>query len=423
MRYTFITLALIWLASASFSLNASCTNSTTCPASQQCLAGMCAPVQCDCGFVQNHTCTHYQCCSDSQCNFTQQCTNHTCTPRQECAPPNICCTIDFQCIANQSCSDGLCAPVQCDCGFVQDHLCIPYRCCTNSQCAANENCVNNTCVLKNPEKCKPPDCCVSDLQCPDNQQCAVGKCAFVECGCGVVKNHLCVPYVCCGDSQCKPAENCVNHICIPKPPEQCRPPGCCTSDLYCSGTQHCVIDPGAKNGTCEEIVGCGIIANHAVVEAWECDDLSACPVCPEGGCVDHRCITAEIAAPTSVSQGEAATFRILVQRQVCSDCGVVVSSPSGARFNAVMDEEGRASILVSEAGTYYVSVLKESVPIKTVAINVLAKQLPGQDGNETSPGTAPKADHSLPIIVAAFVVVVLAGAGALIYFAGKEKQE
>jgi len=421
MRSLLIPIVLICLASASFSLN--CTNSTSCSDNQQCVVGTCAPVPCDCGDVKNHTCTHYQCCSDTQCAFVQRCTNHTCAFRSECAPPNLCCANDTACPGNQSCAEGMCAPIQCDCGFVANHTCTPYRCCSNSQCAANENCMNHTCVLKNQTQCTPPECCVSDSQCGGGEQCAVGKCASVQCDCGFVQNHVCTNYRCCGDSQCNSTESCVNHLCILKAPEQCTPPMCCVSDTQCAGTQRCAIKGGEKNGTCEEIVACGIIANHAIAETWECDDLSVCPACEDGGCVDHKCLTAQIAAPTSVSQGGTAAFRILVQQQVCGDCGVVVSAPSGARFNVAMDEEGRASIQVSEAGSYYISVLKESVPLKTIAINSLAKTPAGPDGNVTGPVTPAKGDSSLPIIVAAFVVVVLAGVGALIYFAGKEKQE
>lgn len=415
-----ILIALLCMAALSFSLN--CTNSTSCTANQQCVLGACVPITCDCGFIQNHTCVHYLCCSDAQCNFTQECTNHSCVLRPECAPPNICCNNDMQCPLNQSCQGGMCAPPPCDCGVVVNHACMPYRCCSNSQCAANENCMNHSCVLKSPEQCKPPDCCVSDSQCDTDEQCAVGKCASIACECGLIQNHLCTPYRCCEDSQCAGNETCVNHLCVFRAqPAECKPPGCCASDTSCADNQRCDVAPGAKNGSCVNVTGCGVIANHALVQRWECDDLASCPACAEGGCVDHKCVSAEIAAATSVSQGEKTTLHVLVQQKACGDCGLVVTSPSGLRFNLGMDEDGQAVLEVSEAGTYQVSVLKESVPLKTVTITSLAKT---PVSNGTSPGTPPiKADSTMPLIIAAFVVLVVAGVGILIYFAGKEKEE
>ena len=414
MRFAFFLFVLLSLVALSSSSDSDpCINNTQCSNKSQCIAGTCALVPCECGSVQNHTCTPYRCCSDSQCNINEECTNHTCVVRQECLPPAVCCANDTQCPFDQQCTDGKCAPVSCECGVVQNHRCIPYRCCYSSQCSSNENCVDHVCVLKTPEQCTPPDCCVNDGQCAATEQCAVGKCAPVSCGCGFIQNHQCIPYRCCSDSQCNSNENCINHVCILKPPEACEPPGCCTGNLQCAGNQKCTIEAGAKTGKCTAITGCGVIANHAVVETWQCGSEEGCPGCDEGGCIDHRCVTALITAPTTVLQGEMTVIHIEVERKICGDCEVLITDPSGNRSRGAMNEDGDLELKATESGPYSITVSKNQVRLKTFTMKAVAKPSNPPDGSNPVPKND---DLLLPAIVVAIVVVGLIGVGAVVFY-------
>jgi hypothetical protein len=66
-------------------------------------------------------------------------------------------------------------------------------------------CENGVCVL-----------CETDEDCDDDEQCSDGYCEMVECPCGIVKDHACIPYECCSDGDCEATEFCINLECVPK---------------------------------------------------------------------------------------------------------------------------------------------------------------------------------------------------------------
>jgi len=130
------------------------------------------------------------------------------------------CTTDSDCASDKLCSNGQCIPVQCDCGSVQSHACVAYRCCTDTQCPQGQVCTNHACVAQ--PQCTPPACCTSDDQCSATQACAkvtgaaTGTCQEIT-GCGTVESHKLVPYQCGTEAGCQPCpsgQTCTEHKCV-----------------------------------------------------------------------------------------------------------------------------------------------------------------------------------------------------------------
>ncbi len=59
-----------------------------------------------------------------------------------------------------------------------------------------------------------PECTRND-ECVANEKCENKKCVHVECICGYVEKHACVPYECCENKDCDDASVCVEHKCVP----------------------------------------------------------------------------------------------------------------------------------------------------------------------------------------------------------------
>lgn len=158
--------------------------------------------------------------------------------------------------------------------------------------------------------------CTADTQCPADQRCLDGSCVPVDCPCGAVATHACSAYDCCSDSDCPAGQTCQNHVCVAPPPEepaaagpseepQCIPPECCTSDSQCADNQRCEPGAAAPTGSCRDIVVCGTVANHEVVETYECGTGTACSPCPSGQtCENNRCVTPQ--TPPSDANAAAA---------------------------------------------------------------------------------------------------------------------
>ncbi len=56
--------------------------------------------------------------------------------------------------------------------------------------------------------------CTEDSMCDQGQQCVDQSCAPIECSCGQIENHACVPYACCYDSDCASGQSCQDHSCV-----------------------------------------------------------------------------------------------------------------------------------------------------------------------------------------------------------------
>jgi len=92
------------------------------------------------------------------------------------------CTSETDCPSDQYCDDGECKPVECDCGYLENHQCVQYECCSDGDCAEGYLCENNECIL-------PPEC-ENDEDCPLDEYCSNSECIPVEEEeCGYVENH------------------------------------------------------------------------------------------------------------------------------------------------------------------------------------------------------------------------------------------
>lgn len=130
--------------------------------------------------------------------------------------------------------------------------------------------------------------CASDGDCPETSQCSADQCVPVECGCGVVQNHICSEYECCSDTDCTAGEICENNECQPS-----EEPGC-ISDENCANTQYCDV----SSGNCMDVQpgDCGEIKDHSFVPyGYECGPEPGCPPCPaDEVCAEHECVASEI---------------------------------------------------------------------------------------------------------------------------------
>ncbi|MFH0884827.1 MAG: hypothetical protein V1861_03900 [Candidatus Micrarchaeota archaeon] len=126
------------------------------------------------------------------------------------------CDDDSDCGSNQQCLDGQCIQVECGCGVVQNHQCVRYQCCSDTDCSADETCENHIC------KQKPPEGCASDIECLPTEYCDIpsaqdrGTCKNIT-GCGSISNHALVPYECGSESGCPACplgQACTGHKCI-----------------------------------------------------------------------------------------------------------------------------------------------------------------------------------------------------------------
>ncbi|MFN7990889.1 MAG: NosD domain-containing protein [Candidatus Micrarchaeia archaeon] len=151
-------------ASGSFALKScgptpGCVSDSDCAADQKCQGGMCALVQCGCGFIENHQCTAYACCSDSDCGVGQLCADHSCKPKPQC-------TSDAQCAGTQVCdippgsAGGACKDLTGKCGQAKDHKFVPY----GYECGAEPGCPS----CPEGKQCADHKCVGNDLTCPSS---------------------------------------------------------------------------------------------------------------------------------------------------------------------------------------------------------------------------------------------------------------
>ncbi|MCD6549284.1 hypothetical protein J7K41_01055, partial [Candidatus Micrarchaeota archaeon] len=101
-----------------------------------------------------------ECSVDAQCNTSEYCDGCYC--QELVCPPGLValehtcrmppeCMSDADCPETSVCINNTCQPVECECGYVENHTCIPYECCYDSQCGPREVCLNHTCTPITPE--------------------------------------------------------------------------------------------------------------------------------------------------------------------------------------------------------------------------------------------------------------------------------
>ncbi len=129
-----------------------CTQDSDCAMNEKCLDGDCVQVPCPCGQVQNHQCMPYECCADSDCAADETCESNECVKK-----PDEGCKADGECSPMQYCdippgaASGSCKDVTGDCGYVENHVFVPYgyECGDEPGCPACSEgfaCVDHGCV-------------------------------------------------------------------------------------------------------------------------------------------------------------------------------------------------------------------------------------------------------------------------------------
>ncbi len=80
-----------------------------------------------------------ECTANTDCSAGMHCVNNKCVPKPECLSSSDCPT-DETCISNK------CVSVECECGYVQDHMCMHYECCFDGDCGPGKECIGHECT-------------------------------------------------------------------------------------------------------------------------------------------------------------------------------------------------------------------------------------------------------------------------------------
>ncbi len=122
-----------------------CSTNDDCADNEVCEDNQCVSITCDCGYISNHKCHKYDCCSDDDC-AVGYCYEHEC----------IECLSNDECSVNEYCSENRCEPLDCGCGYALDHICVSYECCSDNDCPESHICSNHTCEYVSVEVDVPP---------------------------------------------------------------------------------------------------------------------------------------------------------------------------------------------------------------------------------------------------------------------------
>ncbi len=72
----------------------------------------------------------------------------TCVPPEIPEEPEIECEVDIHCEDDEVCVEGQCIPVECECGYVSNHICHEYECCEDTDCPSGQICVGHVCAVE-----------------------------------------------------------------------------------------------------------------------------------------------------------------------------------------------------------------------------------------------------------------------------------
>ncbi|MFH1785788.1 MAG: hypothetical protein ABH842_05150 [Candidatus Micrarchaeota archaeon] len=204
--------------------------------------------------------------------------------------------------------------------------------------------------------------CTTDLDCPTYQECVGGQCEPIECSCGQIVEHTCQEYDCCTNNDCGSGSSCINHNCVSVET--------CTSDGQCLSSEYCDLSLGV--GICKPVSStCGYAANHQWT-AYDCGDSPDCPSCAPGFvCEVHECVAlpSDLTGPDSGFVGDDVNFHAVN----CPQCQVQITDPRGKNMSALTSSSGNLTLPLSYNGTYTLTLVKGSVPIKTASVRALSK--------------------------------------------------
>ena len=88
--------------------------------------------------------------------------SYNCTPPAPPPPeePEAECNSTTDCADDEVCEEGDCVTVECECGYISNHICHDYECCEDSDCSAGMICEGNVCVEEEEEETEdilPPE--------------------------------------------------------------------------------------------------------------------------------------------------------------------------------------------------------------------------------------------------------------------------
>ncbi len=222
--------------------------------------------------------------------------------------------------------------------------------------------------------CPPVLQCANDSQCGGGEQCVGGSCRPLQCSCGQsAQNHACVgtQWQCGGGPECPSCPSGLScgsdHSCYQ-----------CVNDSDCSGTQYCDIPAGSKGGTCKEITACGLVANHTVVQPYECG-LPSCPACPSGElCEEHSCVSYNLTGPNQGIVGQNATLVASRNGLACAGCSLSITLPDGTVLSVSTDPQGRFTLPLNMAGMYDVTLTQGGamMPLQVTAVEAAQPPIP-----------------------------------------------
>ncbi len=269
------------------------------------------------------------------------------------------CNSDNDCDDDEVCTSGDCENVDCDDGYVEDHECIEYECTSDSDCDSDEECSSHECI---------------DLDC--------GACEYES-------YHACIAYDCCSDSDCDSDEECNSHEC--------------------------------------EIISCsGYIEDHECIE-YECTSDSDCKFL----CIKDKCIIPKVNVnDTSYNFG-------------LNDIGGDITG-KWAMFNlnsksVKIYEDGTKKMDLDNDGKFDIEItmgkIGEDITLEVITLTkTVSDDLTSGDTNTNGTDTTnindqkPKDDYTWLILVVIVVVIaivgliVLGGAGGLVWFKHKKKK-
>ena len=142
------------------------------------------------------------------------------------------CMANNACEDNEICLDNECVEVECDCGIIEDHACVEYQCCVDTDCGDSAICVDNLCSVIDCDcgevvnhSCVDYECCDND-DCLYTELCEQNSCKpVVQDTCGEISNHEWIDYECCNDTICGFGMGCQNNVCVDV--EEEKKPGIC----------------------------------------------------------------------------------------------------------------------------------------------------------------------------------------------------
>ena len=247
------------------------------------------------------------CQTDSDCPQGQDCLGGICQPVQSCQCNYDCGTREAGLVCNRS--RGRCEP-----GATGDTSCNEY-----CDCFASETCAGGQCQQAGGDE----KTCTTEEQCDSSEQCLEGRCVPRDCStredcaaavCLVCSNGVCQspPAICQGNADCCLGFHCNFGSCIPDSegcqsdadcpdPEfpRCREGECvpeCVNDAECAGNQQCrdnhCVDPGCSLETCPQGQWCNPTAGPAGAGECQdgCDQNSDCPQGKQCNYESHVCV-------------------------------------------------------------------------------------------------------------------------------------